>query len=206
MMYLPKFDNKNITAQELLAEATRLHSQADNMLATTSIADIFAKYGKLQPIGGSYSYDLMVYPDLDMYLIADNVTREDLGKLTSEILETSFVRKISVVNNVDFTSSRPGMPKGYWIGIEIPFENDRWGIDLWFQTKEWTDDFDNTYDHYKEKLENLTNKQKEEILLIKYHLIRIGEYTKLGFMSTDVYDAVLSGNTHLFDKYINKKN
>lgn len=203
-MHLPKFENKNITSEELAAEATRLPRQADKMLATTGVTDIFAKYGEVQPIGGSYSYGLMVYPDLDLDLIADGVSKEDLAKLTSEIVGASFVRKVSVVDNVDFSGSRPGMPKGYWIGIEIPFENDRWGIDLWFKTKDWADDFDSTHDNYKKQLEKLTTKQKEEILLIKYHLIRLGIYTKAGFMSTDVYDAVLNGSNSFFTEYINK--
>ena len=63
-MTLPKFDNPNITTEELLAEQTRLHIQADKMLVRTGILKIFAKYGEVLPIAGSYAAGLMVYPDL----------------------------------------------------------------------------------------------------------------------------------------------
>jgi hypothetical protein len=54
MMTLPQFDNPNITTEELLAEQVRLHAQADTMMQETGILDIFAKYGEVSPIGGSY--------------------------------------------------------------------------------------------------------------------------------------------------------
>ena len=60
MMTLPTFTNPNITTDELLAEQTRLHTQADKLLANTGLADIFERYGTVSPIEGSYGYGLMV--------------------------------------------------------------------------------------------------------------------------------------------------
>jgi hypothetical protein len=191
MMTLPQFDNPNITTEELLAEQVRLHNQADKMLKETGIADIFAKYGEVSPIGGSYDYGLMVYPDLDMDILSDKLTKNDFVNLASDLLSSSFIRKVSAVDNVTFTGTRPGMPKGYWLGIEIPFEEEKWGIDLWLQTHEWANKFDEDFDNYKTKLSGISQEQAATILSIKYHLIRLGKYGKHGSMSFNVYDAVL---------------
>lgn len=191
MMTLPQFDNPNITTEELLAEQVRLHNQADKMLKETGISSIFAKYGEVLPIGGSYNYGLMVYPDLDMDIISDQLTKQDFVNLASDLLASSFIRKVSSVDNVMFTGTRPGMPKGYWLGIEIPFETDKWGIDLWLQTHEWANKFDEEFDDYKTKLSTISKEQIAAILSIKYHLIRLGKYGKPNFMSFNVYDTVL---------------
>lgn len=45
------------------------------MLKETGISDIFAKYGEVSPIGGSYDYGLMVYPDLDIDILSDVIPR-----------------------------------------------------------------------------------------------------------------------------------
>ncbi len=202
MMTLPHFDNADITVQELLTEQVRLHKQADIMLKESGISKIFAKYGTLQPIGGSYDYGLMVYPDLDMDILSDRVTRQDFVALVCDVLSSEYVRKVSSVNNVDFTGRRLGMPKGYWLGIEIPFEGDKWGIDLWFQTHEWAKKFDKDHDNYKAKLSVISHDQIAAILSIKYHLIRIGKYGKHGYMSFNVYDAVLDNEILTIEDYL----
>jgi len=111
MMTLPQFDNPHITTEELLAEQVRLHDQADKMLEVTGISSIFAKYGEVLPIGGSYDYGLMVYPDLDMNIISDHLTKKDFVHLASDLLLSSFIRKVSSVDNVAFTGTRPGIGK-----------------------------------------------------------------------------------------------
>jgi hypothetical protein len=202
MMTLPQFDNLEITIEELLAEQVRLHTQADKMLKKTSIADIFPKYGDVSPIGGSYDYGLMVYPDLDMDIMSNQLSKKDFINLANELLSSSFIRKVSCVDNVTFTGTRQGMPKGYWLGIEIPFEGDKWGIDLWLQTHEWADKFDEDFDNYKTKLSGISPEQIASVLSIKYHLIRLGKYGKNGFMSFNVYDAVLEKNVLTLDDFL----
>jgi hypothetical protein len=205
MMTLPQFDDPDITIEVLLAEQARLHSQADKMLKETGIADIFAKYGEVLPIGGSYDYGLMVYPDLDMDIIADRLTKDDYVSLAGDLLSSDFVRKVSSVDNVKFTGNRPGMPKGYWLGIEIPFEGDKWGIDLWLKTREWANKFNEDSKDYKAKLSDISQEQVAAILSIKYHLIRLGKYGKHGFMSFNVYDAVVDEGALSLEDFLAQK-
>lgn len=188
MMRLPTFTDPNPSVEWLRNEQVRLRTQADKMLAETKILDVFAKYGRLSPIGGSYLYGLMVYPDLDIGLLADTVTKQDFANLLKDLAAHDAVRRLSTADTINFNLSKRPAPKGYWIGVEIPFENDRWGIDCWLQQPDWGTD---QKDDYADRLVNLDQAAKDAVLAIKYELIRNGTYGKQ-YLSSDVYDAVLN--------------
>jgi hypothetical protein len=150
--------------------------------------DILSKYGQLSPIEGSYQYDLMMYPDLDVGLTAVAVTKQDFANLLSDLAAHPAVRGLSANDTINFSLSKRPMPRGYWIGIDIPFENDRWGIDCWFQQPDWGTD--QKEGNYANRLMNLDRSGSDAILAIKYELIRNGSYGKK-YLSSNVYDAVL---------------
>jgi hypothetical protein len=187
MMRLPTFTDPNPTIEWLRAEQARLHAQADKMLAGTKIMGLLARHGQLSPIEGSYQYGLMMYPDLDVGLLADTVTKQDFADLISDLAKDPAVRGISTADTINFNLSKRPMPRGYWIGIDIPFENDRWGIDCWLQQPDWGSD---QVGDYAERLVQLDQAGKDAVLAIKYELIRNGTYGKR-HQSGHVYDAVL---------------
>jgi hypothetical protein len=200
MMTLPTFTDPDITTNELLTEQARLHTQADKLLSTTGLLDIFGQYGTVSPIEGSYGYGLMVYPDLDMQVITDHqFTKQEFAKMVGEFAEADFVRGFSVADRANFAPINPGRPTGYWLGLDIPFDDDRWGIDLWVQTPEQAS---GDSDKYKEKLSHLTSEQVAAILAIKYHLIREGLYGKK-YLSVDVYDVVVDREVMTYDDFNN---
>lgn len=80
-MILPKFDDPRPTVEWLNAESIRLKEQADRMLKQTNILDTFVNYGKVSDVGGSYLYNLMVYPDKDLSIITDIVDNNKLSEL-----------------------------------------------------------------------------------------------------------------------------
>jgi hypothetical protein len=188
MMKLPTFTEPNPSVEWLRDEQARLRAQADKMLAETKIMDVLAKHGRLSPIEGSYLYQLMMYPDLDIGLTADTVTKQDFANLLKDLAAHPSVRGLSTADTINFNISKRPMPKGYWIGVDIPFEDDRWGIDCWFQQSDWGTDQKNDYAN---RLINLDQETKDTVLTIKYELIRNGTYGKQ-YLSSDVYDAVLN--------------
>lgn len=127
MMGLPKFDREQISSEELFAEQKRLQLQANKMLTQTRLLGALAACGDVAPIGGSYAYDLMVYPDLDMTIVMPEVAKSDAATLAARLSELDYVRKLTIVDNVHFTTDKPGRPRGYWFGLEVPFEGDKWG-------------------------------------------------------------------------------
>jgi len=91
-MILPKFDNPRPTVEWLNAESIRLKKQADRMLKQTNILDRFVKYGRLSDIGGSYLYNLMIYPDIDLSVVANKVDDELIAKLMTELVKHKSIR------------------------------------------------------------------------------------------------------------------
>lgn len=188
MIKLPTYTEPNPSTKWLRDEQARLRSQADKMLAETRVMDVLAKHGQLSAIEGSYLYELMMYPDLDIGLKAEEITKQDFANLLTDLAAHHAVRGLHTADTINFNLSKRPMPKGYWIGIDIPFENDRWGIDCWLQQPDWgTDQKDSDYPN---RLMNLDQSAKDAILAIKYELIRNGTYGKQ-YWSSDVYDAVL---------------
>lgn len=198
MMILPKFTNPEITFEELLVEQQRLHKQADKMLSATKLLGILGKFGSIQPISGSYDYDLMVYPDLDLGLVVIGLDKNNFSEIVGEVVGCDFVRKLSTADTVSFKPLHPGRPIGYWLGLEIPYEEDRWGIDCWIQRPEW---LVNNKDAYKNRLSKISQAQREAILKIKYRLIHEGLYANK-FYSNDVYDAVLDSNVLTYESFL----
>ncbi|HVX24041.1 MAG TPA: hypothetical protein VG992_01725 [Candidatus Saccharimonadales bacterium] len=199
MMRLPTFTDPNPSIEWLRNEQSRLRSQADKMLTATKIMDVFAKHGQPSPIEGSYLYELMMYPDLDIGLTADTVTKQDFADLLQDLGAHAAVRGISTADTINFNLSKRPMPKGYWIGVDIPFEGDRWGIDCWFQQSDWGTD---QIDDYADRLISLDQSAKDAVLAIKYELIRNGTYGKQ-YLSNDVYDAVLDHGVRTQEEFEN---
>ncbi len=192
MMTLPVFNDPNPSIEYLRAEQQRLRKQTDKLIEATGIFDTFAKYGQLSEIGGSYKYELMVYPDLDIGLISEEVDGLSFAELVKEMVSSKLVRKVNTADTVNFESILSGRPKGYWIGLEIPFENERWGVDCWLQKPEWVKEDSGDY---SDSLANLGHAERDLILMAKYDLIRRGLYGKKLF-SADVYDVVLNNKVN----------
>jgi|GEM_PF-693871 len=198
-MVLPKFDDPNPTAEYLRQEQSRLKIQADKMMAQTKIMDVFSRHGKLLEIGGSYKYNLMVYPDLDIEFIPNKVDKASVASLLADIAKQDEVRGVQYADRANFPSQTPGRPIGYWIGTEIPFEGDSWGIDCWLQENS-QGIFINDY---SKRLTELDQQTIDAILSIKYHLIYKGLYGKK-FLSAQVYDAVLDDGIRTTEQFLNK--
>ncbi len=198
MMTLPKFTNSNPSILELSSEQRRLQIQADKMLEQTELLVTLAKFGELLPISGSYSYGLMVYPDIDLEVLCVTINKVLFADIVAELVKNKWVRKVSTADNVNFESQHSGRPKGYWLGLEIPFENDRWGLDCWFQEKDSTD---TKPDPYKTALSHISQEKRDAVLSIKYHLIYNGLYGK-SYFSNDVYDAVLKNDITTWEEFM----
>jgi hypothetical protein len=69
----------------------------------------------------------MVYPDLDIGVVAPSVTKDEFASLVGELTANKYIRKIGTADTVNFEPVHPGRrPKGYWIGLEVTFEEDKW--------------------------------------------------------------------------------
>jgi hypothetical protein len=197
MMHLPKYTEPNPSVEWLRDEQLRLQKQADIMMSETRIMDVFKKYGEFSGIGGSYEYGVLMYPDLDIGVVAEEASRQHFANLIADIARNKYVRGISTADTVNFNVSRHPRPAGYWIGVDIPFGDDRWGIDCWLQQPDWVT---GNEDKYKQAMQESDQPAKDAILAIKYDLIRRKIYGKK-YLSNDVYDAVLDKGVRNMDDF-----
>lgn len=193
MMRAPEFTNPNPSDDELWSEQNRLQQQAQKVI-DLGIIDLLSKYGDIE-IGGSYKYGLMVYPDIDTSsIISDKVNLDYFADLCADILRQPYVRKISTANTHDHgTTGNVPRPDGYWVGIEIVFEGDFWGIDTWVQNLNWETNVGPNIQisrDYEAELAKLDQEKRTAILRLKYMAILEKVYSSQ-ITSGMVYDAVL---------------
>ena len=109
---------------EPLALAERLHQQAGQVLSDLRLAEIIAPYGAITPTG-SYYLNVMVYPDIDIYL--PKVSIAQLFSVGGQLAQAE-----GVVQAV-FEQNDPMMPGGLYFKLRIA--NNAWGrpwkVDLW---------------------------------------------------------------------------
>jgi len=177
----------------LLQNQETLHTDAVALLEET-LLPLLSKYGKVE-VNGSYTYKLLYHPDIDLYIINNNLTKENYVSLCAELLSLDRVSKIRTGDRVNFPQDAGnGRPTGYWVSPTIHTADHTWSCDIWMQKPEWVNPKIYRYDNV---LANLPDEQRLAILTLKQELITAGRYgVGKEFESVNIYDAVLT-NTDL---------
>jgi hypothetical protein len=181
----------------LLQKQEELHNEATLLLKDT-LLPILEKYGKVS-VGGSYSYKLLNYPDLDIDVVSEDVSKDFFASLCGEIIRLDFTSKFKSGDRVNFPHTHSGKrPFGYWVSPDINFSNNVWKLDIWLQKLEW---YTGDTNRYAEELVKISDEQRITILSLKEELIGKNLYG-IGkeFVSVDVYEGVLRGDTKTIDE------
>jgi len=183
--------------KDILTVAEELHSQGTRLLTETGLKELLEKSGKVE-IGGSYLYNLLTHPDIDIGIISSKATKEIFGGLVGELAKIHAVLKLKTSDRITHARNDDATrPKGFWIGLTILFENTSWNIDIWYQKPEWYTD---RSAELFQALSAITEKQRSAILTIKSELQERGVYgVGQRFQSVDVYDAVLYKDIYTTD-------
>jgi len=118
---------------ELVEASKEIKKQADLLLKSANLIALLEKYGKVQ-FSGSYSYDLMLNPDIDLEVINPDFTREKAVALLNEIIQQGYFYGYLFFDWVAFHDQR--FPRGYYIGLKIKKDNLKWKIDIWCLNQE----------------------------------------------------------------------
>ncbi len=172
----------------LLEKQQALRTQASELLDTV-LLPLLSEYGKVT-IGGSYIYHLMSWPDIDISIESEHVTKERYIELCTRLLACDEMSKFTTTDRVQFGRMiKTGQQTGYWIGLRFVYKETDWSIDMWFMKPEWNAD---TTHEYKEKLADLDDETRITILTLKNELREAEMYgVSKEFQSVDVYNAVL---------------
>lgn len=155
---------------------------ADKILQSSKLISIISKFGDPEIIG-SYKYDLMYGPDIDIVVETEEPRLSSINALT-ELIQVEFFSKYEYGNFVKFP--RINRPNGYIIVLKIEIDNFNWEVEIWFLNKEKRpkNDLDLL-------LTNITEDQRNEILKLKHSREQEG-LNKHNLSSVEIYKKVLS--------------
>jgi hypothetical protein len=158
-----------------------LKREADELMARVRLSEALGSYAQWF-VGGSYSYDLMVWRDLDVYALdPDRDLRAcfEVGYALSARLPAWKAR---------FTNNFGGKPNGYYWGLKTGDERaGAWKLDVWFLDQE---DYSAHRAYSAAMGRRLTTETRAAICAIKESYWRRAEYRDT-VTSADIYRAVL---------------
>jgi hypothetical protein len=169
----------------------QLKQEADRLMAECHLADLLASYPDWF-VGGSYNYDLMVWRDLDIYVL--DLTHDlkvcfEVGLMLTERLPAWKSR---------FTNNLGREPNGYYWGLKTGDERaGAWKLDVWFLDRAGFD----AHRYYAAAMtERLTAETRAAIAAIKDSYWRRAEYRDT-VTSEQIYRAVLDSGVRGVDEF-----
>lgn len=108
-----------------IERASVLRQEADVVMREIGLLDLLSQYGEVT-FSGSYFLDVMVYPDIDLYL--SRVTVAQMFEIGGQLAESASVREV-----VFAKSSEPDLPGGLYLKPRVDYGNwgRLWKIDIW---------------------------------------------------------------------------
>lgn len=157
-----------------------LKQSAEKLLSTTNIIEILSKFGEVH-ITGSYAFDLMTEPDIDLVVVTDNPQ-----KMSEDALEhVSRLHLFQKLEYGDFQKfPRGNNPKFFIFNMRTPWEGESFEIETWFvpEAKEKL--------AFVEMMKNISEEQRTRILELKLERKKNG-VDKKTLSSFEIYKKVL---------------
>jgi hypothetical protein len=109
-----------------LERAIKLRQEADVVLGLIGIYDILRPYGNVFPCG-SYFLDVMVYPDIDLYITKVNI--QQLFEIGAQISQSEQVTEVLFAK----TDDPVRLPEGLYLKPRVNYGDwgRPWKIDIW---------------------------------------------------------------------------
>lgn len=175
----------------LLAKQDRLHQSAKKMLDETKVIALLSKLGN--PIlTGSYTTELMAYPDIDISVQNKDPDLQKAIKLFPELFKQLNAKEVKIT---DFTKSPDDI--SFYIGIDFPYEDHLWRIDA---TVTKPGPIRSNPPEIDDWIQGMTHENKLAILHLKNKLIQTKRYLgarsqpPFTFRSVHVYEGVIKGS------------
>lgn len=161
----------------------KIKQDADELLQTTGLINSLKEFGEVV-IGGSYKYDLMWDPDIDMVVICDDPRTKSVEAL-HKMVDLRLFQKYEYGDFAKF--KRQDRPESYIVNLILPFCGQKWEIEVWFM-EEYPPEQIGMDELMKYKL---NDKNRKTILQMKKSRAESG-YSKHDSGSIDIYRRVLN--------------
>jgi hypothetical protein len=169
----------------------QLKEEAELLVLQCRLAETLAVYTDWF-IGGSYSYDLMCWRDLDIYVLDTAHDLKQCFEVGYELTERLSAKKSFFTNNVG------GEPNGLYWGIRLgDTRQGAWKLDVWFLDEEGYQQ----HAAYSSKMrEQLTPESRKIILTIKEVYWNQASYRDT-ITSDMIYRAVLDNEVKTVSEF-----
>lgn len=163
---------QNNNPHNTLLYSQKIKSTADEILHKTDLKKVLEKFGQVF-LTGSYKYDLMWDPDIDVSVVTDN-PREASRLALQKLIDLQLFQKYQYGDFVNFRMDN--RPNSYIINLKLPYANQRWEIEIWFfnnnsKNQHKTDELIKTKINDKNKLTILeAKKNRSENKISKHQL------------------------------------
>ncbi|MBI2357030.1 hypothetical protein HYV12_03215 [Candidatus Dojkabacteria bacterium] len=175
----------------LLELSNTKYKVANEILRSTGVVETFSKLGTVE-IVGSVKLNLMFRNDIDLLVIADEISREKAIAVTTELLHNP---QFQTVGFADYQSHHEeGYTNGYYWELIVIHENESWKFDIWYSTpnEEYIKDVLAITPRFLDLLEK--NPEKRELILKIKNEYSDGIKYRNNVNSIDIYKAVLDYN------------
>lgn len=147
------------TRQKLRLRAARL--------LCDDVYPVLMRYGR-PFLTGSYVYDLMVVPELDLYLEMSPLNLDQCAQLCADLVKCKSVKRIKYSNRLDYPRQSGNTISGLWLRPTFADRYEDWDIDIWCIQREsspvsWKDPY--------AWLINLSADEKENTRKLKLQLL-----------------------------------
>jgi hypothetical protein len=175
---------------DVIKFSQKTKQEAERLLVYGNIVNILSKHGKVV-LSGSYRYDLMWGPDIDLIVISDKPKVASYDALKDFIEQRKF-QKYQLGDFINFPLKN--RPQGVIVVLILEFEGRKWEIEIWFMKSLSEDDR-----YFKKLLSKVSPKQRKAILELKYQRDMDG-LSKHQLDSATIYKGVLiEGKTNIKD-------
>ena len=183
-MVVAAYRRATVNDQQLLADATVWRETASRLLEACDLPLILGDHGRIV-FSGSYAYDTMMSPDIDLHLLQNVFSRQSAVEVLDALIRQDWWNTYSFGDWVQerFRATVGGRaPMGYHIKLGATFEGMPWNVDAWVLDEgKYADDL------WAPRMATITGEQRLAILRLK-RARAIGALRSLG---VDIYAAVI---------------
>lgn len=148
----------------LLADARAWRERASRLLETSDLPVLLGDYGRIV-FSGSYAYDTMMSPDIDLHLLPNVFSRQTAVEVLYALIHQDWWNTYAFGDweQERFRATVGGRaPRGYLLKLGVTFEGRYWNVDAWV-----LDQGRYSGDLWAPKMAAITEEQRLAILRLK---------------------------------------
>ena len=119
----------------LLEKSKKYRKLSDELLDSSGLIPVLEKFGEIHFVG-SYAAELQMSGDIDIHILRDKpFTKNEALVIFNEIVTNTKFNSY-YMGDWNGTNLHLEFPEGYYIGLKIKLDGEKWKIDIWLLSKD----------------------------------------------------------------------